>query len=171
MAKTEKLLELAQQHLEVGETTAAWLAGTYQSRTNGTTSDRTGVLLVTDRRVLLYAKRMGGFDIESFPFRTLTSFEQGKTPMGHTVTFFTSNNQVLVKWIVEADAVKRVTDLVTAAMHRVHAAPAAVSTNADETTPAVDPLDQIRRLAELRDEGLVTHAEFAAKKAELLARL
>lgn len=30
---------------------------------------------------------------------------------------------------------------------------------------------QLRKLAELRDEGLITEEEFAAKKAELLARL
>lgn len=32
-------------------------------------------------------------------------------------------------------------------------------------------LDQIRKLAELRDGGILTEEEFAAKKSELLARL
>ena len=36
---------------------------------------------------------------------------------------------------------------------------------------AHDPADQIRKLGELRDEGLLTDEEFAAKKAELLDRL
>jgi hypothetical protein len=31
--------------------------------------------------------------------------------------------------------------------------------------------EQIRQLAELRDQGILTVAEFEAKKAELLARL
>jgi Short C-terminal domain len=34
-----------------------------------------------------------------------------------------------------------------------------------------DPLDQLERLAKLRDAGVVTPEEFAAKKAELLERL
>jgi hypothetical protein len=34
-----------------------------------------------------------------------------------------------------------------------------------------DPLEQLRRLGELRDAGLVTDAEFAATKAEVLRRL
>jgi hypothetical protein len=34
-----------------------------------------------------------------------------------------------------------------------------------------DPVDTIRRLAALRDEGVLTEAEFSSKKAELLARL
>ena len=34
-----------------------------------------------------------------------------------------------------------------------------------------DPLDQIRRLGELRDEGLITPEEFDAKKTEILGRM
>ena len=41
-------------------------------------------------------------------------------------------------------------------------------------TPAAargDPIEQIRKLAELRDAGILTDDEFAAKKAELLSRM
>lgn len=48
--------------------------------------------------------------------------------------------------------------------------PASKLTSEDE--PKVgDALDQIRRLAELRDDGIVSNEEFEAKKAELLRRL
>jgi hypothetical protein len=36
---------------------------------------------------------------------------------------------------------------------------------------ALDPIDAIRRLAGLRDSGIITQAEFDTKKAELLTRL
>lgn len=36
---------------------------------------------------------------------------------------------------------------------------------------AIDPLEQIRKLGELRDAGLLTADEFEAKKAEFLSRL
>lgn len=39
------------------------------------------------------------------------------------------------------------------------------------TSTASDPVEQIRRLAELRDQGIVTAEEFELKKRELLARL
>ena len=39
------------------------------------------------------------------------------------------------------------------------------------TAPAEDPIEMLRRLAGLRDAGIVTPAEFEAKKAEVLARL
>ena len=38
-------------------------------------------------------------------------------------------------------------------------------------TPPDDPTDQIRKLGELRDAGLVTQDEFESKKAEMLSRL
>lgn len=37
--------------------------------------------------------------------------------------------------------------------------------------PGLDPLEALRKLGELRDAGVVTAAEFEAKKAELLSRL
>ena len=37
------------------------------------------------------------------------------------------------------------------------------------SAPTVDPMDQLRKLAELRDAGVVTGAEFEAKKTELLS--
>jgi hypothetical protein len=35
----------------------------------------------------------------------------------------------------------------------------------------IDPLEQVRKLAALRDDGILTNAEFETKKAELLDRL
>jgi hypothetical protein len=47
----------------------------------------------------------------------------------------------------------------------VAAAPAPAQSGA---TAAPDPVEQIKKLAELRDAGVVTEEEFAAKKAQLL---
>lgn len=38
-------------------------------------------------------------------------------------------------------------------------------------TIAADPTDQLQRLAELRDAGVLTEEEFTAKKTEILGRL
>jgi hypothetical protein len=35
--------------------------------------------------------------------------------------------------------------------------------------PAVDPIEQLKELGELRDKGVLTEEEFAAQKAKLLA--
>ncbi len=35
--------------------------------------------------------------------------------------------------------------------------------------PEADPIERLRQLGELRDQGILTEAEFAAQKAKLLA--
>jgi hypothetical protein len=41
----------------------------------------------------------------------------------------------------------------------------------DDEPGGGEPIDAIRKLAALRDDGLITDEEFAAKKAELLGRI
>jgi hypothetical protein len=48
---------------------------------------------------------------------------------------------------------------------------AEMASGGDRERPLADIPDQIRKLGELRDAGLLTDDEFSAKKAELLARL
>lgn len=49
--------------------------------------------------------------------------------------------------------------------------PMAAQAVAEVPTPPSDPIEQLRRLGEVRDAGIVTEEEFAAKKAEILSRL
>lgn len=130
----------------------------------GSDSVRTGSLLATDRRVVFYAKKLGGYELESFPYGNISSFEQGKNMMGHNVTFFASGNKVHMKWIKTDKDLATLTETVKAAMNgsKPTAAPA---------TTAPDPMDQLRKLGELRDAGVLTPEEFDAKKADLLARM
>lgn len=56
----------------------------------------------------------------------------------------------------------------TAAALRILIAEAHESTPAQAAPTATDPVDQIRKLAALRDEGILTEDEFTAKKHQLL---
>jgi hypothetical protein len=60
-----------------------------------------------------------------------------------------------------ADRVSRVRALISAAKAAHFSPPPAA---------AFDPLDQLRKLGELRDAGIITMAEFDAKKVDLLRR-
>jgi hypothetical protein len=51
------------------------------------------------------------------------------------------------------------------------ATPAGETPAATETAASPDPVEQLRRLGELRDAGLITPDEFEAKKTEILGRL
>jgi hypothetical protein len=50
-------------------------------------------------------------------------------------------------------------------------APTASPPPSPPVQPADDPVEQLRKLAELKAAGIVTEEEFAAKKAEMLSRL
>jgi hypothetical protein len=53
----------------------------------------------------------------------------------------------------------------------INSAPAATPADNRPARPAENPMDQLRKLGELRDAGVVTAEEFEAKKAELLAHI
>jgi len=71
----------------------------------------------------------------------------------NTVTFYSKQN----------DAARAVADEINAALLAKH--------SGASTQAAPDVADQIRKLSELRDQGILSEDEFTAKKAELLERL
>lgn len=87
-----------------------------------------------------------------------------------TITIFASGNKAEIKNVNKDDG-KEMTDHVR---HRLSAPkPSTASTGGDQSavaSTAMDIPDQIRKLGELRDSGVVTAEEFEVKKAELLAR-
>ena len=162
MAKLDKLLDQAKDHLDEGEDVLAVIQGTYEK--NDWT--RAGILAATDHRLVFYGKKMTGYDFEVFPYKTISSIETGKGMMGHHVKFFASGNEVNLKWIDKKSDVPGFVGVVKDQMKADHATPAAPA-----ASDSPDVADQIRKLAQLRDEGLVTDEEFETKRAELLARL
>lgn len=167
MAKLDKLVDQARAHLEPGEDVRAAVLGTYETKIMGSETVRAGILIATDRRVVFYAKKLTGYELESFPYGNISSFEQGKNMMGHNITFYASGNRVHVKWIPTDENLATLTNLVKAAMNASHQQPAPVA----EQPRQSDVMAQLRQLGELRDAGVLTQAEFDSKKAELLSRL
>ncbi len=159
MAKLSKQLDGVREHLQVGEEIIASVLGAYETKLMGNDSVRNGALIATDRRLVFYAKKLTGYDLESFPYSAISSLEISKGMMGSRVAFFASGNKVSIKWIKDAEALAAVID---ATNSRRSAAPAPPATD------GLDAVDQIKRLAELRDSGLLTDDEFQAKKTQLL---
>jgi hypothetical protein len=183
MASYKKLFELVQQHLDPDEPILASVVGAYETQILGSNTVRNGMFAATDRRVIFYAKKMVGYDFESFPYDNISSFEQSKGLMGHKVKFFASGNEAAVKWINQGE----LDDLVREVRSRMRggtsaAVPAAppmpdpaadpVPTTAPSRSvppnPVADPVEEIRRYAALRDDGIITEEEFQEKKRQLL---
>ncbi|MFT6290407.1 MAG: hypothetical protein ACJAR2_000995 [Ilumatobacter sp.] len=172
MGKEAKLIEQARGHLEQDEQVIAGVLGTYEVEIKGSDNVRSGVLCATDRRVVFYAKKLTGYDLESYPYASISSINQGKNMMGNKVTFYASGNKVNVKWIQDVEKLSVFMNVARANVHAKTTQPLA-PTMPPAAAPAaqVDIIEQIKQLGELRDAGIVTDSEFEGKKAELLARL
>jgi hypothetical protein len=168
MAKLEKLVDQATEHLDEGEEILAVVKGTYETKKMGNDWNRAGILVATDHRVVFYAKKIGGYDLEVFPYKGISSIESGKGMTGHHLTFFASGNKVHLKWIDKKSDTPAFVSLVKTKMTHAHT-PSPSAPAGPESSE--DVADQIRKLAQLRDEGLVTPEEFEAKRTELIARM
>lgn len=170
MVKIDALIEQAQPHLQAGEQVLASLLGIYDTPVLGRDGFRVGVLLATDRRIVLYGKKPGGYNLESFPYSSILSVEESKSLIGRKLSFFASGNKVALDRIKDLAAFEEFTAVFKSRI--AGALPQAAAAENSASSAASDVVfDQLRKLGELRDAGIVTAGEFDAKKAELLARL
>lgn len=159
MAKIDKLIKYAESHLEADEQVLKSVMGAYETKILGGDSVRNGVFMATNRRLVFYAKKLTGYDMEVFPYSTISSIEMGKNLMGHYISFFASGNITSMKWINTGN----VPGFVEEVKARIGKKEAPIE--------SPDIAGQIKKLAELRGSGVLTEEEFAAKKQELLAKL
>lgn len=109
---------------------------------------------------------MFGYDLESFPYSNISSIEMSKELMGHVISFFSSNNKVSMKWINDQNA--RQKDIAGF----VEFVRTNIGKSTNHTSQNIESIpDQILKLSDLKDKGVLTEEEFSDKKKELLAKL
>lgn len=136
--------------------------------TKGSYGVGTGLLVLTDRRLVFLKDGTMSKTSEDFPLEKISSVQWSSGLMLGTITIFASGNKAEIKNVNKDDG-KEITDQIR---HRLSAPKAVVGTG-DQVVqpPALDIPDQLRKLGELRNEGIVTQEEFEAKKADLLSRM
>jgi hypothetical protein len=141
-----------------------------------------GLLTLTDRRLLFLKDGWTGAATEDFPLNRISSVAWASGMVMGTVTVFASGNKTEIKSVPKAEG-KAMVDRVRAIISgwtaesprkRVPDPPQSWETPAPSAPtagsfPAV--MEQLRQLAELRDAGIISAADFESKKAELLARI
>lgn len=155
------------EHLDMGERVEAIISGAYDTKLMGNDTVRTGILAATNRRLIFYSRRMVGYDMESFPYENISSFEQANSMMGSKVNFFASGNRVEVKWI-QAGQLDELQRIVRSRMGKRPTEPASASAGEQSPAPEQSAADKIRELARLRDDGILSDDEFTQAKAKLL---
>jgi hypothetical protein len=160
MAKIDKLIEKAQSHLEPGENIIASVLGAYETKIMKSDTVRNGIFLATDQRLVFYAKKLAGYDLEVFPYSSISSIDMGKDLMGHRISLFASGNKTSMKWINTGD----VQQFVQIVKERI-------GKKEEKSNPTIDIAEQIKKIAELKDLGILTEEEFTSKKQELLLKM
>lgn len=153
----EKQLALIEANLQPGEQVIASVKGVDGSIT--------GALVVTNQRFVFFGSNGLKRERRGYPLSQITSIEHENNKLGNDylrVAVPSGREKYLVG---RGDEVKQfvATALSTLAQAQ-NPATAAPPASADVT-------DQLAKLGQLRDAGVLTDEEFAAKKAELLARL
>lgn len=134
--------------------------------------DGIGLLALTTERLLYFDHEHHGVEqLFDWPFQDVRSIDWRPAMMTGAITVTAGANQYVFKNVQKdlgpafVEDFRRHQAAASSRGHRTVTAP----TPAPEAEP--DVIDQIRRLSELHDQGIVTDQEFVTKKAELLSRL
>lgn len=167
--RLRKRLGKAEQVLLEGEEILDGATGVIRVQRMGQTTARNGVVIATDRRVILFTSKMGGYDVQDFAYGLLTSVDHKKGMAFGDLHLNAAGDHAHVKQIPKAD-IERLAQSIRDRMAMTHR-PDAQQTAAvpAQPTPAQsDPHEELRKLAALRDEGIITGEDFEAKKRQLL---
>lgn len=144
------------EHLGEGEA-VRWLAA-------GTYGGGQGLLALTDRRLFFLKDGMMKKVSEDFPLAKISSIQWSSGMMSGKIQVFLSGNKSEMTNVPKAEGKAIVDDI-----RGTIASGAGASVAGSSPAPSdVDPIEQIQKFAALRDSGLLTDEEFAAKKAILL---
>lgn len=158
MAKIDRLTEKAKEFLNPNEEVVAIVMGVYETELLGGDSVRNGILIATNKRLVFYAKKLMGYELEDFPLSNISSIESGKNMMGYNISFFASGNKVKLKWISGGE-IKKFVEYVRSEIGKESS-----FNNSKESIP-----DQIEKLSKLKDQRILTEEEFQTKKEDLLS--
>lgn len=154
-------------YLWEGETVHLMAAGRY--------GGGMGLVALTDLRLLFVMDGMTRQTIEDFPMEKISSVQWSAGMVQGTLTIFASGNKADIDQVQKKDG-KQIADTIRARLagsaRRPEPQPAAPPRPmAPPAAPSPDVYEQLRKLGELRDLGIVTPEEFEQKKRELLARI
>lgn len=128
---------------------------------------KTGVLAVTNERVLWYHAAPIGRTLIDQRHDRISSVKAHKGVLGARLVVNAGGDEWTLHNVYPKEAVDQIAGVIRTEAQNRHPPPTQPATEA----PAPDVMDQLKKLGELRDAGVLTNAEFEVKKADLLSRL
>lgn len=124
-----------------------------------------GAVVVTDQRVLFTEEGVFRSKVEDFPYERISSIQTEKGMMFGKLIVHASGNKAIMDQIAPKEKATEIGDFVR---NRLGSKPSAPT---GEAPAAADPIDRLKKLAELRDAGVINEQEFEEKKASIIGEL
>jgi predicted methyltransferase len=162
-SKREQIIADLQPVLMDGETLIDVTIGLAEVTRLGRKTERRGTLFITDRRVGLFTKKLGGHEMLDFSYGLLTSIEYKKGIAFGEISLLAAGDRTHLRMIPK-DLVEEFVKIIRERMavsHHHNQPPAQV-------TPPASVADELAKLALLRDAGDLTQEEFDAQKARVI---
>ena len=131
----------------------------------GKYGDKMGIIVLTNKRLFFFEKSWAAQTVEEFPLKSISSVSVESKRTGEKLKIHASGNVSEIEQMFHGhgdEVARQIRGLIAERDAPVAAA-----------APAAQPdaIEQIRRLAELKDAGVLSDEEFAAKKTQLLNQL
>jgi hypothetical protein len=151
-------------HLSEGEQVLNLSSGTYDGAS--------GLVVLTDRRVIFTSAGMVKSRLEDFPYGRVSSVQHSGGMMFGQLTIFSSGNKAELTNMAK-DRAKEIADYIRdriSISSQIPVPPAEAATPPSASN-SEDAFEKLKKLGELQEAGLITPEDFEQKKRELLASI
>jgi len=134
-------------------------------RVNGKDLNGAGLVIATNMRIIFFRKSIiGTVSKEDIPLRMITSSAYRKGLMMSAIAIITANNEAVVDYCENKEA-----ERFNAIVHELLNEQRTVSQkNVQTQQPQTTNFEQLEKLFELKQKGIITEEEFNQQKAKLL---
>jgi len=99
MANYQDSIKHCEAQLDTDEQIQKSVYGSYEASIMGHKTLRNGILVATNKRLVFFAKKLFGYEMETFAYKNITSIESGKGLLGYKLAFYVSGNKMSMSHI------------------------------------------------------------------------
>ena len=125
----------------------------------------TEAIVATNHRLIVVRDIILGRDLETITYNEMTAISVQRELLGAVIQIQSRNHQVRTIESLPKESAEKVVRWVQARMEQLRAEPRDLPATSD------DPLARLKKLRTLLDEGLISEADYEAKKHEILPLL
>lgn len=133
----------------------------------GVYDKKNGLIVATDRRLIFLEAGLFRQTVEDFPYGKISSVQTSVNMLSGSLTVYASGNKAEITMLLPRERATAIGDYARGRLGAAHPSPPAGRTAAVTDSP----LEKLRKLAELKEQGIITEREFEEKKADLLKQI